>query len=182
MHRSTRLAGLATASRSSPRRSSPACRFLAKTAGEQGSARPAKSPGASTFRLGAANLSPAFRADGKPPGLEATPSARAIPLARYAGAPSTPVAKSNTMPLTLGYAAARFAALAFGRCCAVVRGDDMRPIWAERRDAAAFQLGTPPRLGQPDREIQGSQQTLRWREGDSNPRSPPRRTGPRRPS
>jgi hypothetical protein len=27
--------------------------------------------------------------------------------------------------------------------CAVVRGDDMRPIWARRRDAAAFQLGTP---------------------------------------
>jgi len=41
----------------------------------------------------------------------------------------------------------------------------MRPIWARRRDAAAFHLG-PPRLGQP--EIQGSQQTLRWREMDSN--------------
>ena len=33
-------------------------------------------------------------------------------------------------------------------------------------------IGDPPRLGQPDREIQGSQQTLRWREMDSNPRSP----------
>jgi hypothetical protein len=31
----------------------------------------------------------------------------------------------------------------FGRCCAVVRGDDMRPIWARRREAAAFHLGTP---------------------------------------
>ena len=31
----------------------------------------------------------------------------------------------------------------FGRCCAVVGGDDMRPIWARRRDAAAFHLGTP---------------------------------------
>ena len=41
----------------------------------------------------------------------------------------------------------------------------MRPIWARRRDAAAFHLGTP-RLGQP--EIQGSQQTLRWRGLDSN--------------
>src|SRR6516225_2899118 len=41
----------------------------------------------------------------------------------------------------------------------------MRPIWARRRDAAAFHLGTP-RLGQP--EIQGSQQTLRWRGMDSN--------------
>jgi hypothetical protein len=38
---------------------------------------------------------------------------------------------------------AGFALLAFGRCCAVVRGDDMRPIWARRWDAAAFQLGTP---------------------------------------
>ena len=41
----------------------------------------------------------------------------------------------------------------------------MRPIWARRRNAAAFHLG-PPRLGQA--EIQGSQQTLRWRGMDSN--------------
>src|SRR6266446_3828048 len=33
-------------------------------------------------------------------------------------------------------------------------------------------LGDPPRLGQPDREIQGSQQTLRWREMDSKPSVP----------
>ena len=41
----------------------------------------------------------------------------------------------------------------------------MRPICARRRDAAVFHLG-PPRLGQP--EIRGSQQTLRWREPNSN--------------
>jgi hypothetical protein len=44
--------------------------------------------------------------------------------------------------------------------------------WFNLSDPAVEEaLWDPPRLGQPDREIQGSQQTLRRRKGDSNSRS-----------
>ena len=52
------------------------------------------------------------------------------------------------------------------------REDDNEADLGRAPGRGGVSIGDPPRLGQPDREIQGSQQTLRWREMDSNFRFP----------